>query len=74
MVSSLQSAICIIIELLLIFSEKNFMEVPKIHEIHKLCSPQKRHPTVGYLPHIWLLLHVPHTCLEKRCELVSSKK
>ena len=36
LVSSLQSAICVMIEFLLIFSETNFMEVPKIHEF---CSP-----------------------------------
>ena len=46
LVSSLQSAICVTIEFLLIFGETNFMQVPKIHKIHEICSPQKRRPTV----------------------------
>ena len=42
LVASLQSAIHVMIEFSLIFSETNFMKVPKIHEIHeKICSPQK---------------------------------
>ena len=47
LVSSLQSAICVMIEFPLIFSEKKFVEVSKIHEIHKICSPRKRCPTVN---------------------------
>ena len=31
----------------LIFSETNFVEVPKIHEICEFCNPQKRRPTVA---------------------------
>ena len=46
MVSSLQSAIHVTIEFPLIFGETNFVEVPKIHEISEICSPQKSHPTV----------------------------
>ena len=41
LVSSLQSAICVMIEFPLIFSEKKFVEVSKIHEIHKISSPRK---------------------------------
>ena len=44
LVSSLQSAIRVTIEFLLVFGETNFMEVPKIHEIHEICSPQKKEP------------------------------
>ena len=36
--SSFQSVICFTIEFPLIFGETNFMEVPKIHEIHEICS------------------------------------
>ena len=36
LVSSLQSAICVMIEFSLIFSETNYMEVSKIREI---CNP-----------------------------------
>ena len=39
--SSLQSAIRVTIEFSLLFGETNFVEVPKIHEIHKICNPQK---------------------------------
>ena len=39
LVSSLQSAICVMIEFLLIFDETNFMEVAKIHEI---CRSRKK--------------------------------
>ena len=46
LVSSLQSAIRVMIEFLLIFGVINFVEVPKIHEIHKICSPQKKAPYV----------------------------
>ena len=42
--SSLQSAISVTIEFSLIFGETNFVEVPKIR---KICSSQKRHPTVA---------------------------
>ena len=44
--SSLQSAIRVMIEFLLIFGETIFVEVPKIHEIREVCSPQKVCPTV----------------------------
>ena len=46
LVSSLQSAIHVTIEFPLIFGEKNFVEVPKIHEIHKIFNPRKRRPMV----------------------------
>ena len=46
LVSSLQFAIHVTIEFLLIFGETNFVEVPKIHEICEICSPQKRCPKV----------------------------
>ena len=42
LVSSLQSAIHVTIEFPLIFGETNFVEVPKIHEIHKICSPRQK--------------------------------
>ena len=41
LVSSLQSAIRVTIEFSLIFGKTNFVEVAKIHEIHKICSPWK---------------------------------
>ena len=44
-VSPLHFAIHVTIEFPLIFDETNFVEVPKIH---KIFSPQKRHPTVLY--------------------------
>ena len=31
-------------EFLLIFGETNFVEIPKIHKIHEICSPQKKAP------------------------------
>ena len=37
-------------EYLLIFGETNFVEVPKIHKIHKLYGPQKS--TLRYLMHV----------------------
>ena len=46
LVSSLQFAIRVMIELPLIFSKTNFVEVPKIHEICEICSPC---PTVSYI-------------------------
>ena len=39
--SSLQSAIHVTIEFPLIFHETFFVEVPKIHKIREICSPQK---------------------------------
>ena len=44
--ASLQSAIRVTIKFLLIFGETIFVEVPKIHEIREVCSPQKVCPTV----------------------------
>ena len=44
LVSSLQSAIRVTIEFPLIFGKTNFVEVPKIHKIHKICSPGKKAP------------------------------
>ena len=35
------------IQYLIIFIETNFVEVPKIHKICKICSPQKRCLTVN---------------------------
>ena len=46
LVSFLQSAIRFTIEFPLIFGETNFVEVPKIHEIHEFLALEKRHPTV----------------------------
>ena len=46
LVPSLRSAICVTIEFLLIFSETNFVEVPKIHEIG---SPGKKAPYGIYI-------------------------
>ena len=40
--SSLQSTIHVTIGFLLIFGETNFVEVPNIHEIHTICSPQQK--------------------------------
>ena len=37
-------------EFLLIFGETNFVEVPKIHESHKIYGPQKS--TLRYLMHV----------------------
>ena len=42
--ASLQFAIHVTIGFPLIFGETNFMEVPKIHEIHVSCSPRKKAP------------------------------
>ena len=42
LVSSIQSAIRVTIAFLLIFGETNFVEVPTIHEIHEICSPQNK--------------------------------
>ena len=65
LVSSLQSAIHVTIEFPLIFGETNFEEVPKIHEICKICSPQKKVPygscycqSIGRANNI--LLHILH--------------
>ena len=66
--SSLQSVIRVMIEFLLIFSKANFMEVPKIHIIHEICSPQGKLPTVyltleWHIHMLWLKLNGSFTCL-----------
>ena len=48
LVSSLLTAICVTIEFSLIFGETNFVQVPKIHKIYEICSPQERRPTLQY--------------------------
>ena len=52
LVSFLQSAIHVTIEFPLIFGETNFVEVPKIHEIREICSPQKKAP---YIVRVFLI-------------------
>ena len=52
-IASLQSAIHVMIEFPLIFGEKMFVEVPKIHEIRKICSSQKRNPMVACLKQLY---------------------
>ena len=52
LLSSLQSAIRVTIEFSLIFGETNFLEGPKIHEIHEICSPQKSAVWYEILLHI----------------------
>ena len=42
LVSSLQSAIHVMIEFLLNFGETNFVKVPKIHEIYKVVALEKK--------------------------------
>ena len=45
--SSLQSAIRVMIEFPLIFGETNFVEVLKIQKILEFVALEKRHPTVS---------------------------
>ena len=56
LVSSLQSAIHVTIEVLLILGEKNFMEVPKIHEI---CSPWQKVSYCTNFKYLWPDLRKP---------------